>query len=248
MMLKKMCLTVVVVALVAAAGAQAATVYVDENFDALTTQVASVAADVGADALVSNTSNYTAEVVDTGILTGAGDKAMRLNDNNDNALVKVTYDTTAAITGSGRLLMDFHMVNSGDKIMEIVLREGATLGVRFKIAGTVIKSSIGGTWTNFDQSVTLDTDSALIIDFDSGTDTFSGSINGTTLTTGGGGASSFDFANALASVDNLYMLAATSPALSTDVYVDNIKIVPEPATMGLLGIGGLMTLLRKRRK
>lgn len=31
------------------------------------------------------------------------------------------------------------------------------------------------------------------------------------------------------------------------MYVDNVSLIPEPATIGLLGIGGLMTLLRNKR-
>ena len=37
-------------------------------------------------------------------------------------------------------------------------------------------------------------------------------------------------------------------ATSYTAFVDNISVVPEPATMSLLALGGIATLIRRRRK
>jgi hypothetical protein len=42
------------------------------------------------------------------------------------------------------------------------------------------------------------------------------------------------------------MLITNNGGQNTQLYVDNIKMIPEPATMGLLGMGGL-ALLRRRK-
>lgn len=86
----------------------------------------------------------------------------------------------------------------------------------------------------------------LVLHFDTATDTFTGTIDGNTLTDGTN--TTFAFFNDLSeltSVRIVHGMSVDRPTATT--FYDNVTLVPEPSSMMLLGLGALVLVRRKRR-
>ncbi len=176
----------VMVGLVLAVGAmtvQAA--YIDQDFDGLTLGDYSDGdeASLGPARYVTG----TIAVVDDGPFAGAGNQSMRISDGASGD-GRIQYRGANPGLSSGVVSLDFNVVtgmfiiNAVDDYdtgayIEIVadLRPGNT---------TIRYAQDDGTNVNFDQAVAQNTDYSLAINFDTGSDTFSATLNGTPLTVG----------------------------------------------------------------
>ena len=97
-------------------------------------------------------------------------------------------------------------------------------------------------WTPLVSSPPLNTAYTITMAFDTTTDTYTASLNGTQLTSG-------NFVNnrKADSISSLNLLFGGSSNLRVgEFFIDNISVVPEPAGLSLVGIAGL-ALLRRRR-
>ena len=85
----------------------------------------------------------------------------------------------------------------------------------------------------------------LTTDLDTDTDTFSTTIESTTAVVGTAAGKTFQ--NAVSDVDQVAVNDGTVGGANSNLRVDNFVLVPEPASLALLGLGGLAMLSRRKR-
>ncbi len=82
----------------------------------------------------------------------------------------------------------------------------------------------------------------MTFDTDTDTDTYSASVNGTLLSSG-----NFVNTRKADNISSLHLIFGGSTDVRVgEFFIDNVSVVPEPASLGVFGIGGL-ALLRRRR-
>ena len=206
------------------------TAYLDENLNSLTVgnyvQGTDRASDLGA---VYWSSGTTASIVDSGSspadpFGGTENQSLRLYSAGNGQVERATYEGDA-VSGVGRFSLDFR-VAVGQLKMQL-RNEGSA-----KTAVEIVANLRGGTddlqyfdGTDnvvFDQAIAANTTYSIIITFNTDTETFSGIINGVTLTIGGGTTTSFSFDEAVDHISRLDL--QTYDAGQSDSFVDNIYI------------------------
>ncbi len=106
---------------------------------------------------------------------------------------------------------------------------------------------------SFDQILQINTVYIIAINFDSASETWSGTINGSAITAGSGTITTFDYASKnnydVKNIDRVHFFAssANNGALT---YVDNLTLIPEPSSVTIiLGLSALLIgLFRIRGK
>ncbi|MEN8256087.1 MAG: PEP-CTERM sorting domain-containing protein, partial [Verrucomicrobiota bacterium] len=75
-----------------------------------------------------------------------------------------------------------------------------------------------------------------------------GTLDGAALTSGGGTITEFDFRNLVGGVHGVQVMSTGVGAWQSNTYIDNVVLeaIPEPATLGLLGLGSLAALVVRR--
>ena len=227
---------------------------IDEDFEGLTVGSYSSAdtndspADVGA----SSWAGYgqtQADIVDSGSTPadpfgGAGNQSMVLVGTAAGANPVVQYDGDA-ITGSARFKLDFNN-SAGDIYIEIKDSVG-TKAISIYAYSTGVIGMLGV--SNFEETYNMDTNYCLLIDFDVVADTYTATLNGTDLTRKIGEVvhTTHSFRNATADISDVWLENYLAGGGSEAFFDDLSVIIPEPVTLGLLAVGGLMALIRRRR-
>jgi MYXO-CTERM domain-containing protein len=100
---------------------------------------------------------------------------------------------------------------------------------------------------NFTNPVPHNTVLDMVIQFDATTDTFTGTLQGNPLTDGTN--TTFNFFNSLTELTSVRIVHSSSAQAepSSTTFYDNVTLVPEPAAMGLVGVGALAFIRRSRR-
>lgn len=146
---------------------------IDQDFDALLAGDYNEASDVGS---YDTNPGPQFSVVDgaSDPFVGAGN-SLRLYGSND---IRMRYGDVASISGAGSFSVDFN-VTAGQFTANLVPSDGANIAVQIAAnnrygATNPLRYGSGDINVNFDQTVSPGTNYTLAIDFDTGTDTFSG--------------------------------------------------------------------------
>jgi hypothetical protein len=182
---------------------------------------------------------------------GTGNKSLMLEDSSASTDTQVTYggDSTGLTTGT--FSIDFYIVSkpvSGLNRSYMQLRIGtgnatsdADIGILIAVDGTVMSGGI-------DNAVALDAPHHLVLSFVISplTHEYSGTLDGEQLKDGT--TTSFSFYHPLGEITSVSMKNAVGAATSR-AFFDNITLaVPEPASLGLLGLGTMGLLGRRKRR
>jgi len=224
--------------------------YINQTFDGLTpTNNTTRASDIGAYALSGTGEGTEFSVVDSGPLTGANDHSLRILDASESRVPIAFYDPSEDVT-SGQLTLDFYLVDVGgpagnDKRFDIRFLNNNVIGINLRSTANGLEYRTGAVWHTFEQTCALDTAHTLQIDFTASASgsTFSGILDSHELTFDG--ENTFDFYTDQTAIDRVY-LGVTWAAGTGEAYVDNIAMVPEPATVGLFTVFGMGLMLLRR--
>ena len=259
---------VAAIAIIGFVTAVQATVYIDENFDADTTGghpagASSVVDDgVGGNLIVEIVDSISSPVDPFG---GAGNKSLFMVDNAPKDTVNspaqdiadVNFRGTVPVAGisQGTLTVDFYLTAADDYGF---VRMGKTTDDVFAATelGWYIRMGGDGTlqyianagWKTFDQAISVATAHTLEITFDTDTDTFTGKVDSAALTGDSGATTAFNYFwdNTFDGLNMLQLRVGGRGDVGREMFFDNVKLVPEPASMALMMIGGLLCLRRRR--
>lgn len=197
---------------------------------------------------------------------GAGNKSLWLQDNNDPSDAAVGFRRTVA-EPVGKLSLRLYVVQDvsfptpwlelrafKDGISSL---DGAAQGVEigpwmFFSAGSLVSPiSIGlftsGPTLTLDQTLSANTAHMVEISFNTVSDTFTAMLDGSPLTDDGGATTVFPFYSALPDLNAVAFTAGFSTRVGVRTFVDDISLIPEPATVSLVAMGGLAFVSRRRR-
>ena len=210
----------------AVAAAQAAS-YIDENFDAIALgEYDDADRDCKASAIHAKVWNKDADTAIVDAKFGdAGNHALDII--GDGGAASVTYLAEDSVEGRGSFSMKF---NYNGHTCKIALLGGAKSAVDLSLGIGGKFSFYNGTANiAFDQTVRFSKDHTLIIQFDTKTDTFTGTLNGITLTANDGATETFDFRTKVRYLDTVRLVSGNA----RHFYVDDLKLIPESITVGL---------------
>jgi len=175
---------------------------------------------------------------------GAGNQSLQLEDMSDPNDVRVGFQGGAGgIVGQGYFATKLFITKDGTLNkpgLEIRLGSGPSAGsigvwlAHYGGAGLVDAN----TFNAFDNPVSVNAPHALVINFDTATDKYSGTIDGNPLTMGGGAITQFNFTSNQSLLETVLMVSGCSSTSASRVFVDDIVLdagaIPEPASMGLV--------------
>ncbi len=237
---------------------------IDEDFNSLTVgdyhPGTDAPSDIGAYSWSSNGPN-TYSIVDGNSspadpFGGAGNKSLRLYcdttaGGGKDATARYKNANNESVSGNGELTLKWYWV-SGDSMVTLA---GTTatenyviaLNLRVKYDGT-IRDNIAG--VNLDQTMSQNTVYTLEVSFNTDDDTWTAKLNGTLLTHNGStyvgdlGGSSKDIESINKVMVEAYV-SYSAPSTPAESFFDDILLVPEPATIGLLTLG-VIGLIKRR--
>ena len=156
-------------------------------------------------------------------------KAVR---QNVNTLVDRPFGQTFTDARDGSFTFSFDYNNVDDAVMKVVV-----IGVNFNATDPDFPGTLDSIGTGSALAIPTGTKQSFADLLGSGVTTFSSAT----------GSGSFSQAITLNSTSfDAYMVAFTSDG--TGSTIDNVSVVPEPATVGMLGLGALITLVIRRMR
>ncbi|MCD4831424.1 MAG: PEP-CTERM sorting domain-containing protein [Anaerohalosphaeraceae bacterium] len=233
--MRLLCILMVVLAI--GAGAQAAIIY-ETGFETTDGFSDGVSVD-GVDGWVLHTGSAIAS--STHALSG--DLSLEMQDTGPSGSAKMLFADNGLITVEflarpvnstymfGWHLYDDDDYGDSDRAVSMWFTEGK------------LKAYDGGTLTNIDTDISINTTYSIKIVADAASNTFNMWLDGN-LKTGSG----FNFRNSSDGTLCALRMFRSSAAIGNVGVIDDLVIsdVPEPATMALLGLGSLVMLCRKR--
>ncbi len=203
------------------------------------------------------TANADVTVVDGESIFGAGNQSMLINPvvntyvvfRGDEAYQTGTF--TTELTGETRTNHTYIRLGNSSTGTGI---PPASTAVNLHIRWGYLLSSwdANNNVYSFDQVLKEGESNVLVINFDSISQTWSGTIDGIVLTANNGETSVFDYANKsvnnVTSVDRVHWYSPTG-AGGTLAYVNNIALIPEPSSAMIVGLSVLLLgLIRMRNR
>ncbi|MEN8254631.1 MAG: PEP-CTERM sorting domain-containing protein [Verrucomicrobiota bacterium] len=236
-----------VVLLAAISVAQAT--YIDKDFDALNSGTYTAAADafeLGAASMTAGGGSVVYQVEDATAKFGAG-QSVRLYDGSTSSRNLILYDEAGSYTDTtGVFEFDFYFKTQAGwtaQYMDLkVFNSTGADAMFFRFDGTMLRYYDGSTWQDHAGIVTPDVKHTLRAEFDHSL----GSRGRIDLYVDGGFLNTYALRNASTDINSVQFYG--SAARQTDMSIDNLQVVPEPATMGLLGLGGLGALVIRRMR
>ncbi|MCC6424146.1 MAG: PEP-CTERM sorting domain-containing protein [Phycisphaerales bacterium] len=200
------------------------------------------------------------EVVDSSTnpvdpFAASGNHSLLVEDNSDPNSANAVFSASGAST-TGTFSFDFWSTKDGTwttpyfevRIGNSTVQNGSDLGVWFAFNNSGNIVNYGGQGT-LDQTLTHNASHTIVINYDTSTDKWSGTLDNVPLTAGSGSITQFDFYTALASVQSFGFSAGYSTTTTVRGFVDNLLVVvPEPTTLSLLAVSAGLGLLRPRRR
>jgi len=255
-----------VLAALAAGSAASADVLVQANFDGVSTGQYTTGQTVDGLAVTGDSTSLLMDVVDL----GSGNHAVKFTDNAASGLLGLTKSITGiSTTGTGNNYItggfDFVVFSGASTSSQMnfsIGQSGTTpaststqqANLRLRASGQVYYINSAGSQTSLATNLTLDRAYHVDITVNLSSDTQDiWSFTITDLTTQTVFASLSDISTRWQNgtpdrifFDGNYGLSATSA--NPFIQMDNINfsVIPEPATMGLLAVGGVLALLRRR--
>lgn len=191
----------------------------------------------------------------------AGNKSLmlaKMDSGGADTRARFGFDGFPAAVPSGTIEMDlyFNYPAAGNTSLQIQTNNVTTLGgsptqfgpnMELYAHSGIIRAYGHTNVFTMDQSATVlrNTAGHLIINFNSGTSTFTASLNGNPLTANGGTVSSFEYGTNGGSITSVTLQNVTSS--DNRAFVDNLSLVPEPSSLALLSFAGLALRRRSTR-
>ena len=241
-------------------GSVASAAYLSVDFQGDTVGIAPTSA-----SNVSTPGNTEVRVVDIGSIPadpfgGTGNQSAFFRDDSQADAAEATWKGGAGGLTSGTFTIKYIVQDGGtvsggyadNPYMNIRLGDTAggstqsTIGPWIDQNGTTLRFWGPGA-TAFDQTALLGAVNTLVINFDTSTDTFTGTINGNPLTTGGSNTV-HSFYSGLGSLDSFYAGGAWSSRYDVHMFIDDavIDAVPEPGSaLAILGLIGCLVTRRR---
>lgn len=195
----------------------------------------------------------------------AGNRSVVLQDTDSGADARLNYLLDAPLT-SGTVEFTFALEdagNAGNPFGAIFMGSGVTSGgnVSSSTRGANILFSGNSSTTSFELvvitptgTVTLDnvgdlgTSYDIVLNFDSNSDSWSGTINGDTITGSAGVVTSFAYDEPQPDLNSVEFVSGTIAKINSTFFVDNISVIPEPSQFAFLGGILVLSLVCVRRR
>ena len=154
---------------------------------------------------------------------GGEGQILRFMDDHSTEAGFMQFNTVTNVSGQQTFSMNYQLYEkvNFEQFLNIQLRSASSQKIGLQHNGTTLSYNNAGTWTPLDNVVASDTNYKLVINFDTDTDTFTGTLNGSPLADGG--ETNLNFTGAADSIDAVHISGSASTS-RTIAYLDNIRV------------------------